>query len=63
LWQAKAEALAGAMLTAQFPTTGQLPDDPPNLDRKSGAGSAGVRGEYGTMALFDLSALWESAKP
>jgi hypothetical protein len=51
------------MLTAQFPTTGQLPDDPPNLDRKSGAGSAGVRGEYGTMALFDLAELWEPVKP
>ena len=63
LWKAKAEALVGAMLTAQFPTTGQLPDDPPNLDRKSGAGSAGVRGEYGTMALLDLAELWEPAKP
>ncbi|HSW49293.1 MAG TPA: hypothetical protein VLH09_03915, partial [Bryobacteraceae bacterium] len=56
LWKAKAEALAGAMLTAQCPTTGQIP-------RASGGGAGGARGEYATMALLDLAELWEPTKP
>ena len=56
LWKAKAEALAGAMLTAQCPTAGQIP-------RASGFGPGGFRGEYATMALLDLAELWEPAKP
>jgi hypothetical protein len=62
LWKAKAEALAGAMLTAQFPTTGQIPPAA-DLRHPSGGGAAGQRGEYGTMALFDLAELWEPVKP
>ena len=55
LWKAKAQALAGAMLTAQCPTAGQIP-------RASGFGPGGYRGEYATMALLDLAELWEPAK-
>jgi hypothetical protein len=62
LWKAKAEALVGAMLTTQFPTTGQIPPYP-DLKYPSGAGADGQRGEYGTMALLDLAALWEPVKP
>jgi len=71
LWKAKAEALAGAMLTAQFPTTGQIPHVPNvNTTLKflggycgPGSGDGGNRGEYATMALLDLAELWEPAKP
>ncbi len=62
LWKAKAEALAGAMITAQFPTTGQIPPYP-DLKYPSGAGDGGCRGEYSTMALLDLAELWEPVKP
>jgi hypothetical protein len=62
LWKAKAEALVGAMLTAQFPTTGQIPPAP-DLKYPAGGGYDGWRGEYGTMALLNLAALWEPAKP
>ncbi len=62
LWKAKAEALVGAMLTTQFPTTGQIPPHP-DLKYPSGAGDGGSRGEYSTMALLDLAALWEPVKP
>ncbi len=70
LWKAKAEALVGARLTAQFPTTGQIPhvqevDVVLNLSGGSspGASITSMCGEYGTMALLDLAALWEPAKP
>jgi hypothetical protein len=68
LWKAKAEALAGAMLTAQFPTTGQIPHVP-DVDATlrfypgycgPGSGDGGNRGEYATLALLDLAALWET---
>lgn len=71
LWKAKAEALAGAMLTAQFPTTGQIPHFP-DVDATlvfspgysgPGSGDGGNRGEYATLALLDLAELWEPAKP
>ena len=71
LWKAKAEALAGAMLTAQFPTTGQIPTNP-NVDATlkmypgycgPGSGDGGCKGEYATMVLLDLMELWEPAKP
>ena len=67
LWKAKAEALAGAMLTAQYPT-GQIPVTP-NVDTTlkmwfgPGYGDGGSRGEYATMALLDLAELWEPTKP
>jgi hypothetical protein len=61
LWKAKAEALAGAMLTAQFSTTGQIPHVP-DLKYPAGAGYDGWRGEYGTMALLNLAELWEPVK-
>jgi hypothetical protein len=71
LWKAKAEALAGAMLTAQFPTTGQIPHVP-EVDATlrfwpgycgPGSGDGGNRGEYSTLALLDLAGLWEPAQP
>jgi|GEM_PF-6582919 len=62
LWKAKAQALAGAMLTAQFPTTGQIPTTA-DLKYPAGCGDGGNRGEYATMALLDLAELWEPAKP
>lgn len=71
LWKAKAEALAGAMLTAQFATTGQVPHVPdvnatlvfgPGYSGP-GSGDGGNRGAYATLALLDLAELWEPAKP
>ena len=56
------------MLTAQFPTTGQIPcvtdvDATLKMWGGSGYGEDGRRGEYATMALLDLAELWEPAKP
>jgi len=68
LHRAKAEALAGACLVAQFPTTGQIPHYP-DIDTTlrphpgysgPGSGDGGNRGEYATMALMALSRLLES---
>lgn len=59
---AKAEALAGAMLVSQLPTTGQIPHFP-DIDTTlkphpgysgPGSGDGGNRGEYATMALLEL---------
>lgn len=67
LHAAKAEALAAAMLVAQFPTTGQIPHEP-DIDTTfrglpgycgPGSGDGGNRGEYATMELMTLSRLLE----
>jgi hypothetical protein len=63
LHQAKADALAGAMVVAQFPSTGQIPHTP-NIDTTlhpwpnyagPGSGDGGFRGEYATMVLKELA--------
>ncbi len=68
LHRAKAEALAGSMLVAQFPTTGQIPHVP-TIDTQfqtgagyagPGSGDGGNKGEYATMALLALSQLMET---
>jgi hypothetical protein len=70
LHRAKAEALAGAVLVAQNPVSGQIPHWPDiDVAVRAGAGYAGPgsgdggnRGEYATMALLRLAQLWQTSK-
>ncbi|MBM3882671.1 MAG: hypothetical protein FJ387_23605 [Verrucomicrobia bacterium] len=64
LHRAKAEALAGTVLAAQNPVTGQitpsLSTDPKALGQ--GSGDGGGRGEFIALALWQLSQMWEGKK-
>jgi hypothetical protein len=63
LHRAKSEALVGAMMVAQFPTTGQIPHTPTIDSALSthpgysgpGSGDGGNRGEYATLELLRLA--------
>ncbi|MEI8121087.1 MAG: hypothetical protein WCI20_03480 [bacterium] len=64
LHRAKAEALAGAILVAQNPVTGQIYDNNLSIDPAiSGAGDGGNRGEFAGRALMRLAQLWETRPP
>jgi len=64
LHRAKAEALAGAILVAQNPVTGQIYDNNLSIDPViSGAGDGGNRGEFTGKALMRLAQLWEARQP
>ncbi|MEI7767960.1 MAG: hypothetical protein WCJ97_11060, partial [Phycisphaerae bacterium] len=64
LHRAKAEALAGAIMVAQNPVTGQIYDNQMSIDPAiSGAGDGGNRGEFSGRALMRLAQLWEALPP
>jgi hypothetical protein len=64
LQRAKAEALAHAALVAQNPVSGQVVTrwNFETVPWWQGAGDGGFRFEYGGMALFRLTRLWEGTK-
>jgi hypothetical protein len=60
LYRAKAEALAGSLVVAQNPVTGQIQDNRLSLDPAlSGSGDGGERGEFTGKALLRLAQMWE----
>jgi hypothetical protein len=61
LHRAKAEALAGSLIVAQNPVTGQLSDNYLSIDPAiSGSGDGGNRGEFAGKALMRLAQMWEA---
>lgn len=64
LHRAKAEALAGSLIVAQNPVTGQIMDNVQSMDPAlSGSGDGGNRGEFSGRALLQLVQLWDSLPP